>query len=447
VAPRVESRQAAPAPQATFRSVVDVIAVDVQVVDSNGRPMAALSPNQFSVTVDGRNRRVVSAELIEHSDRSAVAGPVRPIGSGPTATNLWPTTGDGRTFIIAFDASSLEAGEALPVVNALRDFLNRLSPADRVGVFSLRTGSSQIDPSTDRAAVRRALDALAGQKQSLPGQFNLSTSEIIDIASETAGFSMFAGSSAPTSSAPATGRAGTPPTIVAAPAATDSNTMQRVANRECRRTTDLGCIEAIFSEASALSHYLEDRATQTLNGITDLLRALGEYPGRKTVIVMSGGIATSDRPGGRLDIGSEARLLGEQAAHANAVVYAVHVDTNLGENFSAQQRRGARVDVARARAPHRVARARRVLERVGWHAAHRAGRPRRHRARSGAARDVRVLPAGRRARGHGSRRPHAQAVREGQRQGRHDPEPQLGRPAQTDGDPVPLVSTCLRALT
>jgi len=54
---------------------------------------------------------------------------------------------------------------------------------------------------------------------------------------------------------------------------------------------------------------------------------------------MSGGIATSDRPGGRLDIGSEARLLGEQAAHANAVVYAVHVDTNLGENFSAQQRR------------------------------------------------------------------------------------------------------------
>jgi len=339
VAPRVESRQAAPAPQATFRSVVDVIAVDVQVVDSNGRPMAALSPNQFSVTVDGRNRRVVSAELIEHSDRSAVAGPVRPIGSGPTATNLWPTTGEGRTFIIAFDASSLEAGEALPVVNALRDFLNRLSPADRVGVFSLRTGSSQIDPSTDRAAVRRALDALAGQKQSLPGQFNLSTSEIIDIASETAGFSMFAGSSAPTSSAPATGRAGTPPTIVAAPAATDSNTMQRVANRECRRTTDLGCIEAIFSEASALSHYLEDRATQTLNGITDLLRALGEYPGRKTVIVMSGGIATSDRPGGRLDIGSEARLLGEQAAHANAVVYAVHVDTNLGENFSAQQRR------------------------------------------------------------------------------------------------------------
>ena len=92
-------------------------------------------------------------------------------------------------------------------------------------------------------------------------------------------------------------------------------------------------------EARALAVHLEERAEESLNGVNALLGALRRYPGRKTVVVLSGGIAVSDRPGGRIDIGNQARILGEQAAHANATIYAVYVDTGLSQAYAAQSRR------------------------------------------------------------------------------------------------------------
>ena len=62
---RPPSRQALdqdkPAP---IRVAVDVVAVDVQVIDRAGRPVPDLGPEKFSVTINGRRRRVVSAERI-----------------------------------------------------------------------------------------------------------------------------------------------------------------------------------------------------------------------------------------------------------------------------------------------------------------------------------------------------------------------------------------------
>src|SRR5205085_5944625 len=75
-------------PTATFRSSLDVIAVDVQVIDRDGAPVAGLGPEKFEVTINGRKRRVLSADLIESRGAAsltpeeravAVAGPpVRP---------------------------------------------------------------------------------------------------------------------------------------------------------------------------------------------------------------------------------------------------------------------------------------------------------------------------------------------------------------------------------
>src|SRR5260221_9416492 len=58
-------------PTTTFRSGLDVIAVDVQVSDRNGMPVSGLGPERFQVTINGRRRRVLSAELIE--SRSATS--------------------------------------------------------------------------------------------------------------------------------------------------------------------------------------------------------------------------------------------------------------------------------------------------------------------------------------------------------------------------------------
>ena len=54
------------APPPTFRALADLISVDAQVVDADGRPVEGLGRDEFEVTVDGRRRRVVSVEFIDH---------------------------------------------------------------------------------------------------------------------------------------------------------------------------------------------------------------------------------------------------------------------------------------------------------------------------------------------------------------------------------------------
>src|SRR5262245_31850356 len=56
---------ATPVQGPTFRTGVEIIAVDVGVVDRRGRPVEDLRAPDFSVKVNGEVRRVVSAELVK----------------------------------------------------------------------------------------------------------------------------------------------------------------------------------------------------------------------------------------------------------------------------------------------------------------------------------------------------------------------------------------------
>ncbi len=61
--------QNAPAPgpaqqPQTFKSSVDLVPVDVNVVDHNGRPIADLTAQDFSLKVDGKPRKIASAQFI-----------------------------------------------------------------------------------------------------------------------------------------------------------------------------------------------------------------------------------------------------------------------------------------------------------------------------------------------------------------------------------------------
>src|SRR5580765_6312831 len=61
--------QQPPAQQPTFRSTVDLVAVDVNVIDSTGRPVSDLKLEEFSLTVGGRPRRLRSAEFVSLSKK------------------------------------------------------------------------------------------------------------------------------------------------------------------------------------------------------------------------------------------------------------------------------------------------------------------------------------------------------------------------------------------
>src|ERR1700676_3827072 len=65
-----------------FRSSVDVTSLDASVVDRSGRPITNLGPDAFAVRIDGKPRRVVSAEWV--SLVRSPSQPIQPVPSGYT---------------------------------------------------------------------------------------------------------------------------------------------------------------------------------------------------------------------------------------------------------------------------------------------------------------------------------------------------------------------------
>src|SRR6476659_4115144 len=81
-----------------FRTGVDLIAVDVQVIDRDGHPIADLGPEKFEVKINGRRRRVVTAELI----RPDTALDPTPVAAGSVPGPQRPA----RVIVLAIDCLS-----------------------------------------------------------------------------------------------------------------------------------------------------------------------------------------------------------------------------------------------------------------------------------------------------------------------------------------------------
>ena len=119
------SLAAAQPPQ--FTSGVERILVDVQIVDSQGRPIASLTAADFEVRLDQglRNR---SAEPVRTAALDTPASGATAATGDATPT---PAAGRGRDFVLAIDESSFQTRYAPAAVRAARGFVERLAPADR----------------------------------------------------------------------------------------------------------------------------------------------------------------------------------------------------------------------------------------------------------------------------------------------------------------------------
>ena len=65
------------AQQPTFRSGVDLVTVDATVLGRDGVPIDNLGPDDFRLEVDGRARRVVSAQFVSQAPRKYRSGTPR----------------------------------------------------------------------------------------------------------------------------------------------------------------------------------------------------------------------------------------------------------------------------------------------------------------------------------------------------------------------------------
>jgi VWFA-related protein len=338
----------------TFRSSIDLVAVDVQVVDKTGRPINSLKPSDFEVEINGKRRRVVSADFVESASVDSASG-----GAGiekwrPEPTDAGPgEPGAGRTFVLAFDTDSFTVNESRDVVAAARTFIHELRPSDAVGLYTFPVGPRH-EPTLEHVAVSKLVDTIVGRSQSMIGEYNLSPSEIVDITAEAArDFSQAlnrpmtsatnGGANANVNAAGGTNSGGQQASATVADTA-----LQRVQLRECG-AIESSCADSIRAEANSKAFYLEGRATEGLNGLRALIQLLGEQPGRKTVVVMSTGIPATDRPGGRPDVGDIAKLLGQDAAATNTTIYTLLVNTRGFQSMASETRKNDRIPTSLSR--------------------------------------------------------------------------------------------------
>jgi len=313
----------------TFRAGVDVIAVDVQVVAKDGRPIADLEKGKFSVTIDGHERRIVSVDQVRLlSETTDAAMPV--VAAGPSARNDWPGGGPvTRMFLLAFDVGSFSLSDSRRAAEAASGFIDRLQPNDVVGLYSFPFGP-RILPTADRQSVRSALGTLMGGSKTMASLYHLTPAEVIDINSEIASIGM-----APNFGLAAQ-RGGT---LQAAVNGANMDTLSRVMLRECGNTTDLQCAENIEREVNVLAFYYEGEMTREVNDLTNMMDILGTLPGRKTLVVFSAGMPSADRPGARPNVDDLARVLGESAARTNTTIYTLFFDSTSFEALAPETRK------------------------------------------------------------------------------------------------------------
>jgi VWFA-related protein len=320
------------AQRTVFRSTVDVIAVDVQVVDRDGYPVERITPDSFEVSINGQRRKVQSAQFLRHSVNLVAPRSVGP--QGEPLSDIDVGEAEGRTFVLAVDTSSFEVGNERAPMEGARGFIQHLNPSDRVGLFVYPSGA-KISPTTARTVLTVGLDRVVGQKDPLRSHFNLRPWEIIDIASRSTTPNSYLTASRALNE-------GVDPSTQA------MDPVMQVQSREC--PSDPDCPAKIYEEGVGLATQLEKQVQTSLSGLDALLQALTQLPGRKAVIFVSAGVVVSDRPDGRPDAGALAKTMGQSAARANASVYTVHIDTTTSGTGPAAQKGMASSNAARDRA-------------------------------------------------------------------------------------------------
>lgn len=300
----------------TFRSATDVIAVDVQVVNRDGQPVEGLLPGQFTVTINGSRRRVLSAALVGTTRASRASSFLPSTTISGTAGSGSPLRTLARTVVIAVDAMNLDVTTAHETHDSLKTFISQMPPDDLVGLFSF-PGGPQVIPTTDRLELRRAIDSIVGQREAwMNDGFNLRSSEIVDL-------SVWADAPNQPQNAP--------------------GMSAELANGVCARQVPIAqCLNRLASVVKGRVLAAEGQSYASLGMLRQLFLSLADLPGRKTVVLVSGGVLAADTPGHRPSLDELSTQIGKAAAAANVAVYTLFLDDTQSTPFQAQSGRPTR---------------------------------------------------------------------------------------------------------
>lgn len=255
------------------QSAAKPLTVEVAVVDRDGGAIPGLTADKFEVEVAGRKRKVLAA----------------------TFTTAAKTGGEHRppSYVVAVDALTFGQGSTKNVASVVRSVVAALPEGSPVGFATLPQGPA-VEITTDRKAFETALDELSGQRQSAAqsGSFGLRASdamEYLGAADRTSVIQNFCGAAG----------------------------------------EEDGCPSLLDQEVNVLVNGLETQARASLGMLGSITTRLEQVPGRKVLILVGGGMAVSERPGGRPDVGNVPASIADSAARADIAVYSVVLDKRL----------------------------------------------------------------------------------------------------------------------
>lgn len=148
---------AAPRQQATFKSGVDVVAVDVSIVDKNGRPVDDLKVSEFSLKVDGKPRKLASAEFINLRRADESTDP------DPTTYSTNQGAKPGRLILIVVDEGNIHKGNGRNIMAAASRFIDGLNRSDRISLEFIPGTGPIVGFTSNHALVKKMLENGVGK--------------------------------------------------------------------------------------------------------------------------------------------------------------------------------------------------------------------------------------------------------------------------------------------
>jgi VWFA-related protein len=294
------ARPADPQPK-TFKSSVDLVPVDVNVVDRTGRPVADLTAQDFALKVDGRPRRIATAEFIAVTRQSDRA----PISHDYSAN---PASAGARLIMLVVDQGNIGMSRGKYAIDAARRFISRLTPADRIGLVTIPGAGPQIDFTANHALVETALQSVVGTADDGEHQDNqIGLSEAIALQRG------------------------------------NRQVLQEILDRECTGLaagTLADCRSALEARARSVYVALQGRTRDTLLSLRRVMERLSHTTTPKTVVLLSEGVQIDSR-----DI-KEVSWLGPAAARGQTTLYVLQLEAATFNASNAQNSptRGADIE-------------------------------------------------------------------------------------------------------
>lgn len=223
----------------TFKSTTRVVLVDMVVTDRNGKAVHDLKAKDFSVLDGGKAQRIVAFDE-QRSDATA-RSPIALNLPDNVYTNYVTRSDPGALTVLLFDSLNTSPQSLVYARNQMLDFLRKLPPGKRVGLYALgsqlRMVHSFTENSDELIASAEQLSTRAHGAYSNAKEFSAAINELKESRLDPRAFAEIA----------------------------------RFLGEEYRGKLDL-------------------RAQYTLDGFTQLAHALAIVPGRKNVIWVSAGL-------------------------------------------------------------------------------------------------------------------------------------------------------------